>query len=225
MPRPQVTGWRQRNERASHDDATEAHVDEALSDGVAIAEFPTTQEAASAAHRNGLAVLMGAPNVVRGKSHSDNISAAEVAANGHLDVMAQYKGHLVLVVGPSGAGKDSVLRGAMSELAGDRHFVFPRRFVTRFADAGAEDHLTLSEDDFCTAQKSGAFALTWQAHGNSYGIGRSIDADLEAGCIVAVNCSRGVLAEIADPEHGPDPRWVLTTKSPQHSCDDDVLAG
>ena len=73
---------------ASHDDATEAHVEEALADGVAIAEFPTTREAAEAAHHNGLAVLMGAPNVVRGGSHSGNISATEVAVNGHLDVLS-----------------------------------------------------------------------------------------------------------------------------------------
>jgi len=73
---------------ASHDDATEAHVEEAIGDGVAIAEFPTTREAARAAHRNGLAVLMGAPNVVRGKSHSGNISAVDVAAGGHLDVLS-----------------------------------------------------------------------------------------------------------------------------------------
>ena len=73
---------------ASHDDATEAHVEEAIADGVSIAEFPTTREAAQAAHRNGLAVLMGAPNVVRGNSHSGNISAAEVAAIGHLDVLS-----------------------------------------------------------------------------------------------------------------------------------------
>ena len=73
---------------ASHDDATEAHVEEAIADGVVIAEFPTTREAAQAAHRNGLAVLMGAPNVVRGKSHSGNISAVDVAANGHLDVLS-----------------------------------------------------------------------------------------------------------------------------------------
>jgi len=73
---------------ASHDDATVAHVEEAIADGVSIAEFPTTQEAAAAAHRNGLAVLMGAPNVVRGKSHSGNISAADVAASGHLDVLS-----------------------------------------------------------------------------------------------------------------------------------------
>ncbi len=73
---------------ASHDDATEAHVEEAIADGVTIAEFPTTREAAAAAHRNGLAVLMGAPNVVRGKSHSGNISAAEIATHGHLDVLS-----------------------------------------------------------------------------------------------------------------------------------------
>lgn len=73
---------------ASHDDATVEHVNEAIADGVAIAEFPTTKEAADAAHANGLAVLMGAPNVVRGGSHSGNISAAEVAANGTLDVLS-----------------------------------------------------------------------------------------------------------------------------------------
>lgn len=73
---------------ASHDDATREHVEEALADGVSIAEFPTTSEAAEAAHANGLAVLMGAPNVVRGGSHSGNISAVQVAANGHLDVLS-----------------------------------------------------------------------------------------------------------------------------------------
>ena len=73
---------------ASHDDATEAHVEEAIADGISIAEFPTTREAAQAAHRNGLAVLMGAPNVVRGKSHSGNISAVDVAAGGHLDILS-----------------------------------------------------------------------------------------------------------------------------------------
>jgi alpha-D-ribose 1-methylphosphonate 5-triphosphate diphosphatase len=73
---------------ASHDDATLAHVDEAVADGVVIAEFPTTMEAARAAHGNGLAVLMGAPNVVRGKSHNGNISASELAREGVLDVLS-----------------------------------------------------------------------------------------------------------------------------------------
>jgi len=73
---------------ASHDDATVAHVDEAVRDGVSIAEFPTTMDAARACHAAGLAVLMGAPNVVRGKSHNGNISASELARAGVLDVLS-----------------------------------------------------------------------------------------------------------------------------------------
>ena len=73
---------------ASHDDATLAHVEEAQADGVAIAEFPTTLEAASAAHDAGLAILMGAPNVVRGKSHSGNISATDLVRAGLLDILS-----------------------------------------------------------------------------------------------------------------------------------------
>ena len=73
---------------ASHDDATLAHVDEAEADGVAISEFPTTLEAASAAHAAGLSILMGAPNVVRGKSHSGNISATDLVAAGLLDILS-----------------------------------------------------------------------------------------------------------------------------------------
>lgn len=73
---------------ASHDDATVAHVDEAVRDGMSIAEFPTTMDAAKASHEAGLAVLMGAPNVVRGQSHNGNISAAELAQAGVLDVLS-----------------------------------------------------------------------------------------------------------------------------------------
>lgn len=73
---------------ASHDDATPDHVDEAVADGVAIAEFPTTAAASAAAHEAGLAVMMGAPNLVRGGSHSGNISARDVALGGHLDILS-----------------------------------------------------------------------------------------------------------------------------------------
>lgn len=73
---------------ASHDDATLEHVDESVRDGVAIAEFPTTMVAAEASHEAGLAVLMGAPNVVRGGSHSGNISATDLARAGYLDVLS-----------------------------------------------------------------------------------------------------------------------------------------
>jgi alpha-D-ribose 1-methylphosphonate 5-triphosphate diphosphatase len=73
---------------ASHDDATLAHVEEAIEDGVSVAEFPTTLEAAKASHEAGLAVLMGGPNIVRGKSHSGNVSALELASNGILDIIS-----------------------------------------------------------------------------------------------------------------------------------------
>ncbi len=73
---------------ASHDDATVEHIEESVRDGVAIAEFPTRLEAAEAARRNGLAVLMGAPNLVLGGSHSGNASALDLAVSGLLDMLS-----------------------------------------------------------------------------------------------------------------------------------------
>jgi alpha-D-ribose 1-methylphosphonate 5-triphosphate diphosphatase len=73
---------------ASHDDTTLAHVDEAIRDGVSIAEFPTTLEAARALHAAGVRVLMGAPNLVRGGSHAGNVATQELARAGALDVLS-----------------------------------------------------------------------------------------------------------------------------------------
>lgn len=73
---------------ASHDDATQAHVDESAGFGMSIAEFPTTLEAARESHKRGLSVMMGAPNVVRGGSHSGNIAAATLADEGVLDILS-----------------------------------------------------------------------------------------------------------------------------------------
>ncbi len=73
---------------ASHDDATAEHVREGVEIGVTLAEFPTTVEAAVASRRAGLRVLMGAPNVVRGGSHSGNVSAADLLARGLLDTLS-----------------------------------------------------------------------------------------------------------------------------------------
>ena len=73
---------------ASHDDATSGHVDEAIEQGVRVAEFPTTEEAAKASKAAGLGVLMGAPNVMRGASHSGNVSARTLAADGLLDILS-----------------------------------------------------------------------------------------------------------------------------------------
>lgn len=73
---------------ASHDDATLEHVEEAKGHGVKLAEFPTSLDAADASHRAGMSVLMGAPNVVRGASHSGNIAAKDLAERGVLDVLS-----------------------------------------------------------------------------------------------------------------------------------------
>ncbi len=73
---------------ASHDDATLEHVEESVGFGIRLAEFPTSFEAAEASHKAGLSVLMGAPNIVRGKSHSGNIAARDLAARGVLDVLS-----------------------------------------------------------------------------------------------------------------------------------------
>jgi len=73
---------------ASHDDTTAEHVALSIRDGVAIAEFPTTMAAAHALHAGGVRVLMGAPNLVRGGSHSGNVATAELARAGVLDVLS-----------------------------------------------------------------------------------------------------------------------------------------
>ena len=73
---------------ASHDDATAAHVEEAVEQGIRVAEFPTTAEAAAASKQAGLGVLMGAPNIMRGASHSGNVSARQLAADGLLDILS-----------------------------------------------------------------------------------------------------------------------------------------
>lgn len=73
---------------ASHDDATVDHVKEAREQGVRVAEFPTTHTAAKASKEAGMAVLMGAPNVVRGGSHSGNVSARDLIEAGHLDIIS-----------------------------------------------------------------------------------------------------------------------------------------
>lgn len=73
---------------ASHDDATLAHVEDAVKLGIRISEFPTSVEAARAGHERGMKVLMGAPNVVRGRSHSGNVGARELASLGTLDMLS-----------------------------------------------------------------------------------------------------------------------------------------
>jgi alpha-D-ribose 1-methylphosphonate 5-triphosphate diphosphatase len=84
---------------ASHDDTTADHVAEAIRDGVSIAEFPTTVEAAQALHAAGIRVLMGAPNLVRGGSHAGNVATAELARAGALDVLSSDYAPASLLMG------------------------------------------------------------------------------------------------------------------------------
>jgi ribose 1,5-bisphosphokinase len=101
---------------------------------------------------------------------------------------------LILVVGPSGAGKDTVLSLARQALADDPRFRFVRRVITRPADPDGEDHEAVSESAFAERP----IALRWQAHGLHYGIPADVTEDLGRGIVVVANVSRGVIAQAAE---------------------------
>ena len=101
-------------------------------------------------------------------------------------------GRLILVVGPSGAGKDTLLNLAKAACAEDANIVFPRRVVTREASA-SEDNEALSSDVFRDALARGEFALHWEAHGHIYGLRRAIEDDIRAGRTVVINVSHTVV--------------------------------
>lgn len=103
------------------------------------------------------------------------------------------RGTLWLIVGPSGVGKDSLIAGAKAALADDTGFVFPRREITRPADAGGEDHVAITEQEFSQHRDIGKYALSWRANGLGYGAPKSIDEELRRGRIVVLNGSRGAL--------------------------------
>ncbi|RLL76882.1 phosphonate metabolism protein/1,5-bisphosphokinase (PRPP-forming) PhnN [Ochrobactrum soli] len=106
------------------------------------------------------------------------------------------KGCFVAVVGPSGAGKDTIMDGARMALAGDARFHFVRRIVTRPQMPGTEDHDSLDEAAFAKVAGEGAFALHWRAHGLNYGLPKSLDTLIDGGTVVIANVSRRVLDDM-----------------------------
>jgi ribose 1,5-bisphosphokinase len=101
-------------------------------------------------------------------------------------------GRLILVVGPSGAGKDTLLNLAKASCADDSDIVFARRAVTREASA-FENNEQISVADFRQNQSNGAYAMHWEAHGHCYALPRAIDDDIRAGRTVIANVSRTVI--------------------------------
>jgi phosphonate metabolism protein PhnN/1,5-bisphosphokinase (PRPP-forming) len=111
---------------------------------------------------------------------------------------------LVLVVGPSGAGKDTLLDAARLALGTDMRFRFVRRVITRPAGAGGEAHEAVTPAAFALRR----FALRWHAHGIDYGIPDDIEVDLRDGRVVVASVSRGVVAEAASRY---DARVIIVT--------------
>ena len=121
-------------------------------------------------------------------------------------------GRLVLVVGPSGAGKDTLLNLAKAACADDRNIVFPRRVITREASA-SEQNEEVSLDAFRQALSRSEYAVHWGAHGHCYALRRGIDDELRAGRTVIANVSRTVIGAMR--ESYADVAVVSITAPPQ----------
>ena len=101
-------------------------------------------------------------------------------------------GRLVLVVGPSGAGKDTLLGVARAACVDDRTVVFPRRVITREASA-SEDNDEVSIGTFQEALARGEYAMHWEAHGHCYALSRAMEDEIRSGRTVVANVSRTVI--------------------------------
>ncbi|WP_025596473.1 phosphonate metabolism protein/1,5-bisphosphokinase (PRPP-forming) PhnN [Burkholderia sp. WSM2230] len=101
-------------------------------------------------------------------------------------------GRLFYVMGPSGAGKDTLLGSVRPRVSGSR-VLFAHRYITRPAEASGENHIFLSDEEFQARAELGFFAMQWSSHGLRYGIGIEMEAWLARGATVVVNGSREYL--------------------------------
>ena len=112
------------------------------------------------------------------------------------DTAVKSRGQLVLIVGPSGAGKDTLIAWLRERLGNRQDVMFVRRTVTRKADTTLEAHDTMSPADFRQAEEQGRFAVTWHAHGLRYALpAASLDHVRNGGTAIA-NGSRKAVGEI-----------------------------
>ena len=118
---------------------------------------------------------------------------------------------LIYIMGPSGCGKDSLMGSARSLLPAGAPVAFAHRYITRPADAGGENHVALTRAEFQMRLNRGLFALSWESHGFSYGLGREIDLWMTQGLSVVMNGSRQALP--AALRSYPDLLPVLVTVS------------
>mgnify|MGYP003643538433 CR=1 FL=1 len=108
------------------------------------------------------------------------------------------QGLLILVVGPSGVGKDTLLDAARARLHDDETILFPRRCITRPAGCAGEIHIPIRAEDFSSMAKQGAFLLSWRAHNLCYGIPGHVRRGVANGKTVVVNASRSVIDDARD---------------------------
>lgn len=102
-------------------------------------------------------------------------------------------GQMILVVGPSGVGKDTLIDGARQRFVANEKMLFPKRVITRPADSIGEDHQAVTDQEFERLEKAGAFALSWAAHGLRYGIPIEVAEWVQAGNHAMINVSRSVI--------------------------------
>ena len=104
---------------------------------------------------------------------------------------------LFLVVGPSGAGKDTLMAASQALLRDETRVRFVRRVITRPAEPAGEQHEAVTDAEFTTRETSGGFALSWRAHGLRYGIPADIAVDLAENHVVVANVSRAMVGDAA----------------------------